>query len=218
MPNIKIAPSILSADFAHLLDDVRAVEQAGADLLHVDVMDGHFVPNITMGPLVVKALQGKTRLPFDVHLMITDPDTYAPMFAKAGAHIISIQVESVSDIRQSIAKLKALEVRAAVVLNPDTPLTAIESVLDQVDMVLVMSVFPGFSGQKFMPEVLSKVRELRQCRPDLDIQIDGGINPETASLAIEAGANILVAGSAIYGSDDYGKAIREIRGEIDLRP
>ena len=211
---IKIAPSILSADFGYLLDDVIAVEKAGADLLHVDVMDGHFVPNITIGPLVVKALKGRTKLPLDVHLMITHPDKYIAEFAKAGADIVGVQVEACDDLVATIEKIKALGVMAEVVLNPDTPLSEITSALGLVDQVLIMSVFPGFAGQSFIPDVLDKVRELRTMEPDLDIQIDGGINPETAILAREAGANVLVAGSAIFKADNYGKMIREIRGAV----
>lgn len=211
MNDIKIAPSILSADFGKLLDDVLAVESAGADLLHIDVMDGHFVQNITIGPVVLKSLQGKTKLPFDVHLMITDPDQYAPAFAQAGAQIISIHAETCANLAESIAKLKKLKVRPAIVLNPDTPITLLEPVNEQIDMVLIMSVFPGFAGQKFIPEVLPKISQLRALHPDWDIEVDGGINPETAQLVIKAGANILVAGSALFGSANYQETITKLK-------
>ncbi|MFA5928261.1 MAG: ribulose-phosphate 3-epimerase [Candidatus Margulisiibacteriota bacterium] len=209
---IKIAPSILSADFAHLLDDVLAVEKAGADELHIDVMDGHFVKNITIGPLVVKSLKGKTSLPLDVHLMITDPDFYAPKFAEAGADHIGIHVETCQDINASIDRLKKLQVRPYVVLNPDTPLSTIKDILNDIDLVLIMTVFPGFAGQAFIKETLPTIRELRSLAPSIDIKVDGGINQETAVLAREAGANILVAGSAIFGSADLAKTIKELRG------
>ncbi|MFH1429481.1 MAG: ribulose-phosphate 3-epimerase [Candidatus Margulisiibacteriota bacterium] len=214
MKKIEIAPSILSADFARLLDDVLAVEKAGADLLHIDVMDGHFVKNITIGPLVVKALKGKTSLPLDVHLMITNPDLFAPVFVEAGADIIGIHVEACPNLAASIKIVRDLNVKVCVVLNPDTSLDTIEPLLDQIDMVLLMTVFPGFAGQSFIHDVLPKITRLRAIAPDLDIEVDGGINPETAKLARDAGANILVAGSAIYGADDYAKAIRKIRGEL----
>ncbi|MFC1596232.1 ribulose-phosphate 3-epimerase [Candidatus Margulisiibacteriota bacterium] len=212
MLEIKIAPSILSADFAHLLDDVLAVEKAGADILHIDVMDGHFVKNITMGPLVVKALKGKTKLLLDTHLMISDPDYYAPIFAEAGADMIGIQVESFSDLSAIIQKIKVLNVKPYLVLNPDTPLNVIEPVLGQLDMVLLMAVFPGFAGQKFIADVVPKIRQLRSMAPDIDIMVDGGINPQTSKIAREAGANILVAGSAIFGAEDYTGIIQELRG------
>ena len=208
---IKIAPSILSADFGNLLADVHSVEKAGADYLHIDVMDGHFVNNITIGPVVLKSLVGKTSLPFDVHLMITDPDKYAVAFAEAGAHIISIQAETCPNLVGSVSIIKELGVRPCVVLNPDSPLTLLDPVLDQIDMVLIMSVFPGFAGQKFIADVLPKIRDLRNRKPNWDIEVDGGINPETAKLAIDAGANILVAGSAIFGSNNYKETITKLK-------
>jgi ribulose-phosphate 3-epimerase len=212
---IKIAPSILSADFSRLGEEIRAVETAGADMIHVDVMDGHFVPNITIGPLVVKAAANVTKLPLDVHLMIENPEKYIEVFAKAGANIISIQAEASHNLKRDIALIRSCGVKPAVVINPKTPLSLILNVIDQVAMVLFMSVNPGFEGQKFMPEVLPKISELRgiieKRNLSLDIEIDGGINTTTSKLAIEAGANVLVAGSAIYYSKDYKSVIESLR-------
>lgn len=212
---IKLAPSILSADFARLAEQVAVVEKAGVEYLHIDVMDGHFVPNITIGPLIVKALRPHSNLFFDVHLMISDPDKYAEEFAKAGADSIGIHVETCMHLHRSIQNIKSLGKKVSVSLNPATPLSTIEYILQDVDMVLLMSVNPGFGGQKFIPEVIPKIRALRKMIDDLgkdiDIQIDGGINPETAKLVVEAGANILVAGSAIFSSDDISGAVQRIR-------
>ena len=208
---IKIAPSILSADFGRLSEEVKAVEKAGADMIHVDVMDGHFVPNITIGPLVVSALSKITKLPLDVHLMIDNPDRYIAPFAKAGANILSIHAEASKDLEKDIELIKSLGVKAAVVINPKTGIKTIEKVLDKVSMVLLMTVNPGFEGQKFMPEVLVKIKELKQAIDgrglDVDIEVDGGINLDTAREVVKAGANVLVAGSAIYWSKDYKAVI-----------
>jgi ribulose-phosphate 3-epimerase len=208
---IKVAPSILSADFGRLGEEVKAVESAGADLIHVDVMDGHFVPNITIGPLVVSALSKITKLPLDVHLMIENPDKYIQPFAKAGAGIISIHAEASKDLENDIEKIKQLGVKPAVVLNPKSGIKMIEKVLDKVAMVLLMTVNPGFEGQKFMPEVVAKIKELRSIiekrKLNVDIEVDGGVNLQTAQEAVRAGANVLVAGSAIYWSYDYKSVI-----------
>jgi len=212
---IKIAPSILSADFSRLGEEVRAVEQAGADMIHVDVMDGHFVPNITIGPLVVKALSKITKLPLDVHLMIENPEKYIEPFAKAGANIISIHAEAAKQLEADLDLIKSCGVKPAVVLNPKTPVNKIEKVLHSVSMVLFMSVNPGFEGQKFMPEVLLKIKELRAIldkrKLNVDIEVDGGINLETAADVVRAGANVLVAGSAIYYAKDYKSVINGLK-------
>jgi ribulose-phosphate 3-epimerase len=214
-----IAPSILSADFSRLGDEVKAVERVGADWIHVDVMDGHFVPNITIGPLVVKAVRGVTELPLDVHLMIEDPDLYLEDFAKAGSTLVTVQVEACVHLDRTIHAIKALNVKAGVALNPATPLSTIEWVLEDVDMVLVMSVNPGFGGQKFIPQALQKIRDLkpmiRAKNPDVLIEVDGGINQETIRSVSEAGADVFVAGSAIFGSSDYGKTVGKFRSLIE---
>ena len=208
---IKVAPSILSADFGRLGEEVKAVEKSGADMIHVDVMDGHFVPNITIGPLVVSALSKITKLPLDVHLMIENPDKYIAPFAKAGANILSIHAEASKDLAKDIEQIKSLGVKAAVAINPKTGIKTIEKVLDKVSMVLLMTVNPGFEGQKFMPEVLLKIKELKQAIDgrglDVDIEVDGGINLDTAREVVKAGANVIVAGSAIYWSKDYKAVI-----------
>lgn len=208
---IKIAPSILSADFSNLEADIKKVEAAGADLIHVDVMDGHFVPNITIGPLIVKACRKITKLPLDVHLMIENPDRYIPDFARAGADIITIHVETSKNLMEDIELIKRNNVKPGVVVNPATSVESVFSVLDKVVMVLLMSVNPGFEGQKFMPEVLPKIRslstELRTRNLGIDIEVDGGINEQTAKEVVKAGANVLVAGSAIFYSKDYKKVI-----------
>jgi ribulose-phosphate 3-epimerase len=215
MNTIKIAPSILSADFCHLAEEIRKVEAAGAELIHIDVMDGHFVPNITVGPLVVKACRQATGLPLDVHLMIENPDRFIPDFARAGADIITIHVETVKNLAADIELIRQNNVKPGVVVNPDTPVESVFHVLDKVDMVLLMSVNPGFAGQKFMPVVLGKIRELKKIVErralNVDIEVDGGINAETAKEVIKAGANILVAGSAVFGSSDYAAVIRQLK-------
>ena len=210
-----IAPSLLSADFARLAEEVAAVKAAGADWLHVDVMDGHFVPNITIGPLVVKALRRVTDLTLDVHLMIENPDRYIDDFAAAGADIITVHAEACTHLHRTLGAIRATGKRAGVALNPHTPPDVIAYVTDLVDMVLVMSVNPGFGGQKFIPGVLDKVQLIREMLEasgvDADIQIDGGITDITAPMAIEAGVNALVAGSYVFGSDDYARAIASLR-------
>lgn len=215
---VKIAPSILSANFAHLGQEIFEVVQGGADYIHIDVMDGHFVPNITIGPLVVEAIRPLTTLPLDVHLMIEDPDRYIPEFAKQGAHIISVHQESSTHLHRSIYLIKDLGLKAAVALNPATPIQTIENVLEDLDMILLMTVNPGFGGQRFISNVLPKIKELRQVLDDrgldrVDIEVDGGITEETAKQVLEAGANVLVAGSAIYGQKDRRIAIEAIRGQ-----
>jgi ribulose-phosphate 3-epimerase len=214
-----IAPSILSADFSRLGEEVKAVDRVGADWIHVDVMDGHFVPNITIGPLVVKAVRGVTELPLDVHLMIEDPDLYIEDFARAGSTLITVQVEACVHLHRTIHAIKAMDVKAGVALNPATPLSTIEWVLEDVDMVLVMSVNPGFGGQKFIPQALQKIRDLkpmiRAKNPNVLIEVDGGINEETIRSVAEAGADVFVAGSAIFGSSDYGKTVGKFRSLIE---
>jgi ribulose-phosphate 3-epimerase len=215
---ILVAPSILSADFSRIGDEVRAVEAAGADFIHVDVMDGHFVPNITIGPVVVSALSKITKLPLDVHLMIEDPDKYIETFAKAGAAIISVHVEASKNLSRDIDLIRSCGVKPAVVVNPKTGLRSIEGVLDKVVMVLLMSVNPGFAGQKFIPEVLPKIRQLREMidrkKLNVDIEVDGGVNLETAKEVVNAGANVLVAASAIYHSKDYKAAISGLKNPV----
>jgi len=212
---IKIAPSILSADFSKLGEEIKKVEAAGADLIHLDVMDGHFVPNLTIGPLIVKACRKITKLPLDVHLMIENPDRYIPDFAKAGADIITIQVEASKNLDEDIELIKRNNVKPGVVVNPATSVESVYSVLDKIDMVLIMSVNPGFEAQKFMPEVLPKIKELKKSIKhralSIDIEVDGGINLETAKEVVKAGANVLVAGSAIFYAKDYKDIIRKFK-------
>lgn len=214
---IKVAPSILSADFAALGNEIKDVEKGGADCIHIDVMDGHFVPNITIGPLIVEAVRPVTDLPLDVHLMIEEPDRYIPAFAKAGADILSVHAEACPHLHRTIQLIKEQGVKAGVVLNPHTPVQVIEHVFGDLDLVLLMTVNPGFGGQKFIHSVLPKIKEVKRMadekgKKDLLIEVDGGVNKETAPLVIEAGANLLVAGSAVYGQSDRKKAISEIRG------
>ncbi|WP_221564181.1 ribulose-phosphate 3-epimerase [Alkalihalobacillus sp. TS-13] len=212
----KIAPSILSADFSRLGEEIKDVERGGADYIHVDVMDGHFVPNITIGPLIVDAIRPITDLPLDVHLMIENPDQFIPEFAKAGADIISVHVEACPHLHRSIHLIKDHGKKAGVVLNPHTPVTMIEHVIEDLDLVLLMTVNPGFGGQSFIKQVLPKIKEVSDlCDEkglDIDIEVDGGVNPETAKLCREYGANVLVAGSAIYKKENRKDAIESIRG------
>jgi ribulose-phosphate 3-epimerase len=200
--NIKISPSILSADFSILGDEIKSLEQAGADLIHIDVMDGHFVPNITMGPPIIKMVRKCTKLPFDVHLMISPVEKYIKAFADAGSDIITIHPEATDNLKRAVSSIKSLGKKAGVSLNPKTPISVLMAVINDIDLILIMSVNPGFAGQSFMSEVLPKVTELRKVINDkklrIDIEIDGGINFETAPLAVKAGANILVSGTTIF--------------------
>jgi ribulose-phosphate 3-epimerase len=213
--NIEIAPSILSANFSCLGDQIRAVERGGAGVLHVDVMDGHFVPNITIGLPVVKSLASFTSLPLDTHLMITDPGTYAVQFVEAGAQMVSVHVEADPHLHRTIMSIKAAGAKAGVVLNPSTPVGFLEEALQFVDYVLVMSVNPGFGGQKFIPQALEKVKRLRQMiverQLNVRIEIDGGIDRSNIESVVAAGAEIIVAGSAIFGKPDAAAAVKELR-------
>ncbi len=215
MRTMMIAPSILSADFSRLGDEIRAVEAAGAEVIHVDVMDGHFVPNITIGPLVVDAVRQVTDLPIDVHLMITDPDRYIKNFVDAGADWITVHVEACVHLHRTLAYIKDLNKKAGAVLNPATPLSSLEYVLDKLDLVMLMSVNPGFGGQSFIESTLEKTQALRamldKANPEAGIEIDGGISPATIARVARAGANIFVAGSAVYGNQDYTAVIKEMK-------
>jgi ribulose-phosphate 3-epimerase len=215
MKKIQISPSILSADFSQLGNEIKRLEEGGADLIHVDVMDGHFVPNLTIGPPVIKALKKNCSIKFDVHLMISPVHKYIDAYADAGADIITIHPEATDDLSASIKKIKDLGKKVGVSLNPETKVSIIKDRLDQIDLVLIMSVNPGFGGQKFMPEVLDKIKELKNIQKeqniDFDIEIDGGINFENSKMAIEAGANILVSGTTIFKSNNG-----DIKKNIDL--
>ena len=206
MKKIKISPSILSADFSQLAEEIKRLEDGGADLIHVDVMDGHFVPNLTIGPPVIKSLRKYTTIPFDVHLMISPVHKYIKDYADAGSDIITIHPEATNNLEESISRIKELKKKVGVSLNPNSSIDLIRNKLDKVDLVLVMSVFPGFGGQKFMPEIIPKIKELKEIKDNkklnFDIEVDGGINFKTAKLVIEAGANILVSGTTIFNENN----------------
>ncbi len=212
----QIAPSILSADFGRLADEIKAAEAAGADLIHVDVMDGRFVPNITIGPLVVEAVKRATSLPLDVHLMIIEPERFIGDFVKAGASIVSVHQETCPHLHRTLQQIRSAGAKPSVVLNPSTPLSAIEEILPEVDQVLLMSVNPGFGGQSFIAATVDKVRRLRRLLDErglgrVGIEIDGGINPETARQVVAAGATVLVAGNSVFKAKDYRAAIASLR-------
>jgi ribulose-phosphate 3-epimerase len=215
MRRVQVAPSILSADFGRLAEEIRAVDQAGADLIHVDVMDGRFVPNLTIGPLVVAAARKATKLPLDVHLMIVEPERYIEDFASAGADIITVHVEASPHLHRTLQAIRALGKKAGVSLNPHTPVSTLEHVLPNLDLVLIMSVNPGFGGQSFIPAALDKIRDLaarkRASSLSIDIEVDGGVNASTAASVVNAGADILVAGSYVFGHTDYRTAIQTLR-------
>jgi ribulose-phosphate 3-epimerase len=219
MSSIQIAPSILSADFSRLKDEIQAVEAAGADWLHVDVMDGHFVPNITIGPVVVEWVRKVTAIPVDVHLMITDPDKYAPEFIKAGADWISIHPDTCADPNATLAKIRELGSKPSVAVNPDVPLSKVEQCFGAVDMVLMMTVFPGFGGQAFIAEVLPKIAELRKLVDErklpILVEVDGGIKTDNIARVTQAGAQVIVSGSGIFKTPDYTDTIRQIRRAVE---
>jgi ribulose-phosphate 3-epimerase len=213
---VRIAPSILSADFSRLGDEIRAVDAAGADYIHVDVMDGHFVPNLTIGPVVVESLRKTSSKPFDVHLMIAPVDPFVEGFAKAGADIITFHPEAGAHPHRTVQLIKSLGKKAGIALNPATPTGALDHLIEDIDLILVMTVNPGFGGQKFIP-LLEKISEVRRriddCGRAIDLQVDGGINPQTAPQVIAAGADVLVAGTAVFREKDYKQAIADLRGE-----
>jgi len=218
MQAMKIAPSILSADFSRLKDEIQAVEAAGADWLHVDVMDGHFVPNITIGPVVVESIRKVTRIPLDVHLMITDPDKYAPEFIKAGADWISIHPDTCADSNASLQKIRELGASASIAVNPDVPLINVEACLPDIDMILMMTVFPGFGGQAFIPSVVPKIEAVRKIIDDRKlsvlVEVDGGIKADNIDLVVRAGAEVIVSGSGIFKTPDYAETIRQMRHAV----
>ncbi|MCD4687912.1 MAG: ribulose-phosphate 3-epimerase [Desulfuromonadaceae bacterium] len=212
---IKIAPSILSADFARLGDEIRALEAGGADYVHIDVMDGHFVPNITIGPLIVEAVRKVTEMPLDVHLMIENPDQYIPDFAKAGADIITVHYEAVPHLHRTVQLIHSLGKKAGVSLNPATPVSSLEVILEELDLVLLMSVNPGFGGQNFIPSCLPKIEALRKeidrLGLNIELEIDGGVKPANIAAIAGAGADVFVAGSAVFGTSNYQATIAELR-------
>lgn len=218
---IKIAPSILSADFSRLGEEVKKVEAAGADLIHIDVMDGHFVPNITIGPIVVEALRKVTRLPMDVHLMIASPEKYIEEFVKAGARILTVHVEACPHLHRIIQIVKKMGIEVGASLNPATPLTALEHILEDLDLVLLMSVNPGWGGQDFIPQIIPKIKRLREMIDrggyKVSIEVDGGVKVENSSSIVSAGADILVMGSAIFGTKDYKETIKKVRKKLDKK-
>lgn len=212
---IKMAPSILSADFARLLEDVKKVERAGCEYLHIDVMDGHFVPNITLGPAIVKSLRKDVNMVFDAHLMIENPDNYIKDFVDAGCDMIVVHEEACTHLHRTIQNIKSFNVKAGVALNPATPIENIKYILNDIDMVLIMTVNPGFGGQSFIGTMIDKIKELKvlidEKGLDVDIQVDGGIKPSNVSEVVKAGANVIVAGSAIFNSDDIEATVKEFR-------
>ena len=217
---MKIAPSILSADFSRLKDEIQAVEAAGADWLHVDVMDGHFVPNITIGPVVVEWVRKVTKIPVDVHLMITDPDKYAPEFIKAGADWVSIHPETCANPNATLRKIRDLGAKASIAVNPDVPLSKVECCFADIDMILMMTVFPGFGGQAFIPDVLPKIEEVRklldQRKLSILVEVDGGIKADNIERVVRAGAEVIVSGSGIFKTPNYAETIRQMRRAVGM--
>ncbi|HSE89085.1 MAG TPA: ribulose-phosphate 3-epimerase [Candidatus Binatia bacterium] len=220
MNALKIAPSILSADFSRLKDEIQAVEAAGADWLHVDAMDGHFVPNITIGPVVVESIRKVTKIPLDVHLMITDPDKYAPEFVKAGADWISIHPDTCQDPNRSLKQIRELGAKASIAVNPDVPLEKVIGCFPDIDMILMMTVFPGFGGQAFIPDVLSKIEEVRkvidQRKLPILVEADGGIKADNIDRVVRAGTEVIVSGSGIFKTPDYAETIHRMRKAVGM--
>ncbi|MBM4260761.1 MAG: ribulose-phosphate 3-epimerase [Deltaproteobacteria bacterium] len=218
MSSIKIAPSILSADFSRLKDEIQAVEAAGADWLHVDVMDGHFVPNITIGPVVVEWVRKVTTIPVDVHLMITDPGKYAPEFIKAGADWVSIHPDTCANPNATLRKIRELGAKASIAVNPDVPLSKVAACFPDIDMILMMTVFPGFGGQAFIPDVLPKIVEVRrmidQAQQSILIEVDGGVKSDNIARVVEAGSEVIVSGSGIFKTSNYAETIRQMRQAV----
>lgn len=212
---LKIAPSLLAADFSRLAEEVKRVEEAGADLLHIDVMDGHFVPNLSMGPMIVESLRDKTKLPFDVHLMVEEPARFVQSYIEAGADIVTVHIEAFRGLYRTVKSIKELGKKAGIALNPPTPISSIEYLLNDLDMILIMSVDPGFGGQAFIPNVLPKISSARQMINErglkIDLSVDGGVNEKTAPLIVKAGANVLVMGSAIFREKDVRSAIKKYK-------
>jgi len=212
---IKVAPSILSADFRNIEKELKKVESSGADLIHLDVMDGHFVPNITFGPMIVRDINRSTELPLDVHLMIENPDSYLEVFVQAGADYLTVSIEACRHLHRTLSRIRELNVKVGCALNPATPFELVKPVMKKLDLLLIMTVNPGFGGQKFIPEILPKIKEAKEfiIKNDLktEIEVDGGINPKTAQSVIQNGATVLVAGDAIFKSRDYKEVIRELK-------